>query len=517
MPEDPGAAIPAASLAPLDSDAPDPASPDTHSMERFLAELTAFTDMVNAGDSGLAALQHLVELTRHTLDAVGASFAEYGPAGGRIIAASGASAWAIGRAVDLTDPTLAKMLLQGRVVEVDIEDLPPDLRMHLRGRGAGQMVAARSELTGQLVGTLHAYLPVGTPSTPLRRSAISFFAALAVHLYSDNRGLPLYGESPAVASLADALAVIGPDGTVRSWNPGAAVLTGSAPASVLGRQFPLPVPRPGQVLEHRLPSGRWLQLVATELPATDARVITLRDITEAHRQDQARDLFATVTSHELRTPVTVIKGYADTLADHWDSIDENGRRDAAYRLQQRASELARLVERLLAAVGDGTVPARITTPVPFDLGETLRTVVAEFPPDLRKVTRLRVPDALPKVVGERAGVGTVLSELVTNAVKYSPPGRLVEVTAIVDPRSVGFQVADRGIGVLAEHVERAFERFWQAETGDHRRYGGVGLGLYLVRQIVERQNGWVSLRPREGGGTVAEVRLRRADVGPGEV
>jgi two-component system phosphate regulon sensor histidine kinase PhoR len=81
---------------------------------------------------------------------------------------------------------------------------------------------------------------------------------------------------------------------------------------------------------------------------------------------------------------------------------------------------------------------------------------------------------------------------------------------------VGFRVADRGIGVMAEHVERAFERFWQAETGDHRRYGGVGLGLYLVRQIVERQNGWVSLRPRERGGTVAEVRLRRADLGPGE-
>ena len=72
-----------------------------------------------------------------------------------------------------------------------------------------------------------------------------------------------------------------------------------------------------------------------------------------------------------------------------------------------------------------------------------------------------------------------------------------------------FRVSDRGIGIRPEHVERAFERFWQGESGDRRRYRGVGLGLYLVRRIVERQNGWVSLRPRDGGGTVAEVRLPR--------
>ena len=96
----------------------------------------------------------------------------------------------------------------------------------------------------------------------------------------------------------------------------------------------------------------------------------------------------------------------------------------------------------------------------------------------------------------------------------------------------GLTLLDRALGLENDARERAAiwqrigqacalkydgERFWQAETGDHRRYGGVGLGLYLVRQIIERQNGWVSLRPRERGGTVAEVRLRRADGGPGEV
>jgi two-component system phosphate regulon sensor histidine kinase PhoR len=101
--------------------------------------------------------------------------------------------------------------------------------------------------------------------------------------------------------------------------------------------------------------------------------------------------------------------------------------------------------------------------------------------------------------------------------KYSSPAAgPVEIVVVSDARTVGFQVLDRGIGVRPEHVESAFERFWQADTGDHRRYGGVGLGLYLVRRIVERQNGWVSLRPRESGGTVAEVRLPRGDLRSGE-
>jgi two-component system, OmpR family, phosphate regulon sensor histidine kinase PhoR len=315
--------------------------------------------------------------------------------------------------------------------------------------------------------------------------------------------------------LADAIAVVGPDGLVRSWNPAAASVTGHPPGTVVGRRLPVPLPAPGQALEHRMADGRWLQVLATELPDGGGRVVTLRDVSETHRREQARDLFVAVTSHELRTPVTVIKGYADTLADHWDELDEAERRDAAQRLGQRAGELARLVERLLSAVGDGSGLAT-AMPLPFDLVEALRVAISELPWEARRLVRLELPNTLPKALGERATLATVLAELVTNAVKHSPPDSPVILYAVVDVGSVGFRVTDRGIGIRPEHVERAFERFWQAESGNERRYGGVGLGLYLVRRIIERQNGWVSLRPRAYGGTVAEVRLPRADLGPGE-
>lgn len=422
-------------------------------MQRFLADLTELVGMVNAADSGPAALQRLVELAQESVGGTGAVFAEYGPSSGRLIAASGAGIPALGRKIDPWDPCVTGMLAEDWLSEPSVHEIPAALRAQTE---VGGVLGARVERAGLLVGSLHVYLAADAPATTLQRSALSLVAAVAAELYQD---------------------------------------------------------RPRRVV---------------------APVEACQPV-EARQQEQAWDLFATVTSHELRTPVTVIKGYADTLADHWDALDESARRDVVRRLRQRSSELARLVQRLLAAVGDGTAPAGERANAPFELGETLRAAVAELRDGLRDPVRLSLPDALPKALGEPAGIATVLSELVTNAVKYSPEGQEVEVTGLFDAATVGFRVADRGIGISVEHAERAFERFWRANAassantanalgtadilgtaspvgaGEQRRYGGIGLGLYLVRQIVGRQNGWVFLRPRERGGTVAEVRLRRAD------
>jgi signal transduction histidine kinase len=173
-----------------------------------------------------------------------------------------------------------------------------------------------------------------------------------------------------------------------------------------------------------------------------------------------------------------------------------------------------LYDRLLSAVGEPGIPPVVSR---FDLRLAITNAVDALPSEVRARINTELPAPLPPVFGEPTSIGSVISELVTNAMKYSAPAAgPVEISVVSDARTVGFQVFDRGIGVRPEHVESAFERFWQADTGDHRRYGGVGLGLYLVRRIVERQNGWVSLRPRESGGTVAEVRLPRGDLRSGE-
>ncbi|MPZ28855.1 MAG: hypothetical protein GEV12_21265 [Micromonosporaceae bacterium] len=220
-----------------------------------------------------------------------------------------------------------------------------------------------------------------------------------------------------------------------------------------------------------------------------------------------RDLFIAVTSHELRTPVTVIKGFADTLVEHWDALEPAGRRSAVEVIGQRAGELARLVDRLLAAT---TEPPGSPVQAPFDLVSALREAAGGQTDQLRERLRMALPPSLPKAYGHRSSLASVVTELVTNANKYSTG--MVELRAAADEREVLFQVTDRGIGIAPEHVDRAFVRYWQADPGDRREHPGAGLGLYLVRRILERQNGRVCLRPRKNGGTVAEVRLPRADV-----
>jgi signal transduction histidine kinase len=227
-----------------------------------------------------------------------------------------------------------------------------------------------------------------------------------------------------------------------------------------------------------------------------------------------RELFMAVTSHELRTPVTVIKGYAETLRDHWDKLTDYQRRESVAVIGQRAKELARMVDRLLDA--STTAETMSVERAPFDLLETLRKAAADLPSYLRKRLQVELPLELPAALGHRGGIASVLTELVTNAHKYSPGQAPVILSAGSDRCTVLFQVSDRGIGIPADRAPHTFERFWQGEAGDDRRYGGAGLGLFLVRKTVERQNGWVSLRPRDGGGTVAEVRLPRGDMNVGE-
>ena len=223
-----------------------------------------------------------------------------------------------------------------------------------------------------------------------------------------------------------------------------------------------------------------------------------------------RDLFLAVTGHELRTPATVIKGYANMLADRWDALAEADRREATQVLAQRADELAKLVDRLLSASGGQPGATWLARAVPFDLAEVVARAAGELPAELRRAVRVELPHGLPLAYGDPASLPSILAELVTNARRQSTEADVIELEAGADERTVFIQVSDRGVGIAPEYVERAFERFWQAERSG-QPHSGVGLGLYLVRRLVERQNGWVSLRPRDGGGTVAEVRLPRAD------
>lgn len=483
--------------------------PERIDFAALIAGHTVVIEMINSGDAGLPVLTQLLRVAQPALGATAMAFVEFGPTGGRVISATGAAEWTLGRPFAPDDSATVYLLSGPRVQQVRLDQLNGRLSGELVERGLRRMVVSRAEIGGHPVGSLHAFYSDGEDEPDAEQhGVVAYLASCIAHMYGDQTGLPVHGDGPVVAALADGLAVVDRDGRVRLWNPAAAQVTGQAAAQALSRPLPFPIPPPGQVLDHRLPDGRWLRITSGELPGPGSlRVVTFRDITDQQRRDHERDLFVAVTSHELRTPVTVIKGYADTLTDHWESLTDADRRQAARIIGQRANELARLVDRLLSSAaesGPGDEP-----PTPFDLGDTLRAAVADLPAELRRRVTVDLPVDLPKALGHRPSLATVLTELVTNAGKYSTAGTPIEVSAGSDTQMVSFRVSDRGIGIRPEHVERAFDRFWQGESGDRRGYPGAGLGLYLVRRIVEQQNGWVSLRPRTGGGTVAEVRLPR--------
>jgi PAS domain S-box-containing protein len=320
-------------------------------------------------------------------------------------------------------------------------------------------------------------------------------------------------ERAVIDASADGIAVLDADGLVRQWNPAAHQLTGLAPELATGRPPPFPLPEPGGKLAHRLPNGRWIDLLCTGLSGRGERVLDFRDVTAAKELEEAKDLFLATTSHELRTPITVVQGFASTLANRWDSLSDADRRSAVQTIAERAGALARLVEQLLLGSRAGAEQVKVGSGA-FDLAGLLRGAVAAFRPlSERHTIQSDVPDDLPMAQGDAIATDIIVGQLLENAFKYSPDGGAVIVRARSAGDAIEVTISDEGIGIRPDDRERVFERFVQGEAGDRRRFGGIGLGLYIVRQLARAQAGEVTAEGRTGAGTTMRLHLPQAEAG----
>ena len=319
-------------------------------------------------------------------------------------------------------------------------------------------------------------------------------------------------ERAVIDSSADGIAVLDGDGLVRQWNPAAHALTGVSAARTAGQPPPFPLPEPGATLTCRLPNGRWIDVLCTVLEGRDEQVVDFRDVTAAKELEEAKDLFLATTSHELRTPITVVQGFASTLASRWDKLLDSDRRTAVQTIAERAESLARLVDQLLLGSRAGANRLTVSNE-PFDLARLLTEAAAVFRPlSDRHVLVTDIPGDLPAAHGDAGATDSIVSQLLENAYKYSPDGGTVTIAAraVADDGSVEVTVRDEGIGIAPADVERVFERFVQGEAGDRRRFGGIGLGLYIVRQLARAQGGEVCAAAGPDGGTTMRLTLRQA-------
>jgi signal transduction histidine kinase len=219
--------------------------------------------------------------------------------------------------------------------------------------------------------------------------------------------------------------------------------------------------------------------------------------------------FVAVASHELRTPLTAIVGYAKTLRQSAFGDDPDTREEFLAAVERQADRLHRMVSNLLMAsrVEEGDVHLDVST---FNFADLVTEVLETFHGAARRV-ELDISDRLPLVETDRERVITILTNLLDNALKYSPEDGHVELGARADSEGLRFWVEDHGVGISLEDRRHIFDRFYQADQSSTRRFGGVGLGLHLVHSLVEQLDGWISVasEPGKGSAFLVTIPLRR--------
>jgi signal transduction histidine kinase len=245
------------------------------------------------------------------------------------------------------------------------------------------------------------------------------------------------------------------------------------------------------------------------------RIWTLREVTADRRLERLRDAFVAAVSHEMRTPLTSISGFVEMLADEEGDLSPAGRNYVKV-ISRGTARLQRIVEDLLL-VAEIEADRLQLVKAPTDLAElAAATVEAALPVAAERGVELLldVEGALP-LEADAARLEQVLDNLVSNALKYSREGGSVVVSATESDGSLRVEVADNGIGVPHEEVGQLFSRFYRASTATRRAIPGTGLGLVIVRAIVERHGGTVSLHSFEGEGTRVIVSLPAGQPGGG--
>lgn len=238
-------------------------------------------------------------------------------------------------------------------------------------------------------------------------------------------------------------------------------------------------------------------------------LIVLHDITEQHRNEERRKEFVANVSHELRTPLTNVRSYAETLRDARDDISQKTANNFLDIIINETDRMTNIVQDLLtlSRLDAGNADLNLTQ---FSFGEAIENVCRSNALAAKnhgqKLTC--APDKnLPLICGDQSRLEQVMMNVIGNAIKYTPDGGHIQVTAGSGNTFVWMEVSDDGIGIPEEDRNRIFERFYRVDKARSRQSGGTGLGLSIAKEIVERHAGRISLAPHEGKGTTIRIEL----------
>jgi len=256
-----------------------------------------------------------------------------------------------------------------------------------------------------------------------------------------------------------------------------------------------------------------LDVNATPLPGDPCPgvVLVMHDITEIKRLEGLRQQFVANVSHELKTPLSSIKAYTETLLGGALHDGENARR-FLHRIDDQADRLLELILDMLALarIEAGNVALELTE---VELSRIAKSCVADNEPRAKSagVTILNeIVDSSLQVVADEEGLRQIFGNLVDNALKYTPAGGQITLrcqSATDEPAQIVIEIADTGPGIDPQHHDRLFERFYRVDKARSRELGGTGLGLAIVKHLCQAMGGSVSVASQLGQGSVFSVQI----------
>ena len=258
-------------------------------------------------------------------------------------------------------------------------------------------------------------------------------------------------------------------------------------------------------------AGRYLEITACTYPADgppQGLILVAHDTTQSVRYQELRKEFVANVSHELRTPLTVIKGFTETLRDGAISDPVTGPKFLG-TIERHVDQLTNLVSDLLELSkleGSPELPRRVS----FDVcGVVRRAADLLLPTAQRKDQSLvvEIPRSLPRVLGNPDYIERAVSNLIDNAIKYTPERGRIHVTAMAEEDAVVIEISDNGIGIPPEDLSRVFERFYRVDRSRSREMGGTGLGLSIVKHVVQVHGGAIDVSSTPGQGSNFRLKL----------
>ena len=241
-----------------------------------------------------------------------------------------------------------------------------------------------------------------------------------------------------------------------------------------------------------------------EIPAGVISVI--QDITEHVKLDEMRKEFVADVSHELKTPITSIMGYSDTLIQS--PVPEPMQKEFLERISEEANRMAELVSDLLTlSKYDST---KVGDKEEFNLGEVTKQAFDRLKIEADKKNQdaeCLITADVPVVYADKKGIERVILNIISNAIKYTPEGGIIKIYVGFVYNDAYIKVIDNGIGIPEDDVSKVFERFYRVDKSRTREMGGTGLGLSIAKEILDQNEGKIDLKSEFGKGTEVVIRI----------